>query len=69
MNKKINKRVPVGLSEEEYRVFSELIEQIEQTMAKIVSEFVSKVIPVMKQMTANKKELKVLEGSDGGVVK
>lgn len=68
MNKKINKRVPVGLSEEEYRVFSELIEQIEQTMAKIVSEFVSKVIPVMKQMTANKKELKVSEGSDGGVV-
>lgn len=68
MNKKINKRVPVGFSEEEYRVFSELIEQIEQTMAKIVSEFVSKVIPVMKQMTANQKELKVSEGSDGGVV-
>ena len=68
MNKKINKRVPVGFSEEEYRVFRELIEQIEQTMAKIVSEFVSKVIPVMKQMTANQKELKVSEGSDGGVV-
>ena len=69
MNKKINKRVPVGLSEEEYRVLSELIEQIEQTMAKIVSEFVSKVIPVMKQMTANQKALKVSEGSDGGEVK
>lgn len=68
MNKKINKRVHVGLSEEEYRVFSELIEQIEQTMAKIVSEFVSMVIPVVKQMAANKKELKVSEGSDGGVV-
>ena len=68
MNKKINKCVPVGFSEEEYRVFRELIEQIEQTMAKIVSEFVSKVIPVMKQMTANQKELKVSEGSDGGVV-
>lgn len=68
MNKKINKRVPVGFSEEEYRVSSELIEQIEQTMAKIVSEFVSKVIPVMKQMAANQKELEVSEGSDGGVV-
>ncbi|WP_424776722.1 hypothetical protein [Neisseria cinerea] len=52
MSKKINKRVPVGFSEEEYRVFRELIEQ---TMAKIVSEFVSNVIPVMKQMTANQK--------------
>ena len=69
MNKKINKRVTVGLSEEEYRVFSELIEHIEQTMAKILSEFVSMVMPVMKQMTANQKELKVFEGSDGGVVK
>lgn len=68
MNKKINKRVPVGFSEEEYRVFRELIEQIEQTMAKIVSEFVSMVIPVVKQMAANKKELKVSEGYDGGVV-
>ncbi len=55
MNKKINKSVPVGFSEEEYRVFRELIEQIEQTMAKIVSEFVYNVIPVMKQMTANQK--------------
>lgn len=55
MNKKINKRVSVGFSEEEYRVLRELSEQNGQPMAKIVSELVSTVIPILKQMTENLK--------------
>ena len=55
MNKKINKRVSVGFSEEEYRVLRELSEQNGQPMSKIVCELVSTVIPILKQMTENLK--------------
>lgn len=57
MNKKINKRVSVGFSEEEYRVLRELSEQNGRPMAKIVSELVSTVIPILERMTANLKVL------------
>ena len=57
MKKFINKRVSVGFSEEEYRVLRELSEQNRQLMAKIASELVSTVIPILKQMTANLKEV------------
>ncbi|WP_308019321.1 hypothetical protein [Neisseria cinerea] len=40
MNKKINKRVSVGFSEEEYRVLRELSEQNGKPMSKIVYELV-----------------------------
>ena len=55
MDKKINKRVSVGFSEEEYRVLQELSEQNGQPMAKIVSELVSTVMPFMKQMAEDPK--------------
>ena len=55
MRKFINKRVSVGFSEEEYRVLRELSEQSRQPMAKIVSELVSTVIPILERMTANLK--------------
>lgn len=55
MRKFINKRVSVGFSEEEYRVLRELSEQNGQPMAKIVSELVGTVIPILERMTANLK--------------
>lgn len=55
MRKFINKRVSVGFSEEEYRVLRELSEQNGQPMAKIVSELVATVIPILKRMTDNLK--------------